>query len=217
MTQKFGVPIPVLALVFALVFAFSTRAEAAPIPPPAAQPASAASPALPVDATPPGYDLKAQALADLADLQKEMVDLAKAVPAEKYSWRPMAGVRSFGEVFLHVAGTNFDLASAIGAPPIPGFKADGYDKSVLGKAQIIDKLNQSFDYTRDAIEKMSNADFRKPMKHFGPDANAGDIVYLITTHTHEHLGQSIAYARMNGIVPPWTAAAQQKMQHRPPQ
>jgi len=59
---------------------------------------------------------------------------------------------------------------------------------------------------------MANADFAKPMKKYGPDANAGDIVYLIVMHTHEHLGQSIAYARMNGVVPPWTAAqqAQQK-------
>jgi len=190
-------------LFLALAFAFAAKAKAAPAPQPAAQPTSSAQP---TDATAPSYDLKAQALADLADLQQKLVSLAKAVPAEKYNWRPMDGVRSFGEVFLHVAGTNFSLTSAIGGPPIPGFKADGYDKSPMDKAQIVDKLNQSFEYTRDAIKKMSNADLKKPMKHFGPDANAGDIVYLITTHTHEHLGQSIAYARMNGIVPPWIAA-----------
>lgn len=190
-------------LVLTIALAFAAKAEAAPVPRPAAQPASSTQP---TDATAPSYNLKAQALADLADLQQKLVSLAKAVPADKYNWRPMDGVRSFGEVFLHVAGTNFSLTSAIGAPPIPGFKANGYDKSPMDKAQIVEKLNQSFDYTRDAIKKMSNADFKKPMKRFGPDADAGDIVYLITTHTHEHLGQSIAYARMNGIVPPWSAA-----------
>jgi uncharacterized damage-inducible protein DinB len=191
--------ISVLAL--ALSFAFAAKAAATPAPRPAAR----AVPSSQADHTPPSYDLKPQALLDLADLQKKFVSLAKAVPADKYNWRPMQGVRSFGEVFLHVAGTNFQLAPALGAPSIPGFKADGYDKSDMDKAQIIGKLDQSFKYFRDAIEKMSNADFKKPLKQFGPDANAGDVVYLMVTHTHEHLGQSIAYARMNGIVPPWTA------------
>ncbi len=194
--------ISVLAFALGLAFALAAKAEAVPAPKPAAQTASSAQP---VDTTPPSYDMKAQSLLDLDDLQKKFVSLAKAVPADKYDWRPMPGVRSFGEVFLHVTGTNFQYAHAIGAPPIPDFKADGYDKSQMDKAQIVEKLNQSFEYTRDAIEKMSNADFKKPMKQFGPDANAGDIVYIIVTHTHEHLGQSIAYARMNGIVPPWTA------------
>ena len=184
-------------LALALAFALSAKAEAVPTPQPATQP---------VDATAPSYDLKPQALLDLADLQKKFVSLAKAVPADKYDWRPTEGVRSFGEVFLHVAGTIFQLSPAIGAPPIPGFKADDYDKSKMDKAQIVDKLNQSFDYARDAIEKMSNADFKKPLKQFGPDASAGDIVYLLITDIHEHLGQSIAYARTNDIVPPWTAA-----------
>lgn len=204
------------ALVLALAFALAARAGATPAPQPASHMASSAQPA-DADTTPPSYDLKAQSLVDLDDLQKKFVSLAKAVPADKYGWRPMPGVRSFGEVFLHVAGTNFDLAPAIGAAPIPDFKAKDYDKLQLDKAQIVDKLNQSFEYAHNAIEKMSNADFKKPLKQFGPDANAGDIVYLIVTHTHEHLGQSIAYARMNGVVPPWTAAAQQKMQQRPPQ
>jgi uncharacterized damage-inducible protein DinB len=195
--MKTTLRIPVLAL--AVAFALVAKAEAVPAPQPAAQAASSA------DTTPPSYDLKPQALLDLADLQKKFVSLAKAVPADKFDWRPMPGVRSFGEVFLHVAGTNFQLAPAIGAPPIPNFKAKDYDKSQMNKDEIVDKLNQSFEYARDAIEKMSNADFKKPLKQFGPDANAGDIVYLIVTHTHEHLGQSIAYARMNGIVPPWTA------------
>ena len=78
------------------------------------------------------------------------------------------------------------------------------------KAEIIDQLNKSFASARAAIEKMSNADFNKPLPKLGPDANYGDVVYLLVTHAHEHLGQSIAYARVNGIIPPWTAAAAAK-------
>jgi uncharacterized damage-inducible protein DinB len=142
----------------------------------------------------------------------KLVSLAQAVPAEKYTWRPAPGVRSIAEVYLHVAGVNFTVASSLGTMPAPTSapQAKDYETSTTDKARIIDQLKQSFDYARAAIGKMSNADFKKPFKKFGPDATEGDIVYLIVTHTHEHLGQSIAYARMNGVVPPWTAAAEAK-------
>ena len=57
---------------------------------------------------------------------------------------------------------------------------------------------------------MSNADFAKLLPKLGPDANAGDVVYILVADAHEHLGQSVAYARQNGIVPPWTAEAEKK-------
>jgi hypothetical protein len=57
---------------------------------------------------------------------------------------------------------------------------------------------------------MSNADFAKPEKKLGPDANDGDVIYLMIVHNHEHLGQTIAYARLNGVTPPWTEEAQRK-------
>lgn len=63
------------------------------------------------------------------------------------------------------------------------------------------------EYAGKAVERLVDADFQKPVKALGPDANMGDVVYLITAHTHEHLGQSIAYARENGVTPPWTKNA----------
>lgn len=169
----------------------------------ASQPASQ-----PKDTTPPSYDMKAQSLEDLDGLHKQFVSLAEAIPADKFTWRPAPGVRSIAEVYLHVAGTNFQWAADLGTMPAPSPIAKDYEQSTTAKEKIVEQLNQSFTYAQAAIEKMANADFAKPMKKYGPDANAGDIVYLIVTHTHEHLGQSIAYARINGIVPPWTAAAQ---------
>jgi uncharacterized damage-inducible protein DinB len=173
---------------------------------PAAQ--SAATTTQAKDTTPPSYDMKPQALLDLDGMKQKFVALATAVPADKYNWRPAEGVRSIGEVFLHVAGANYAIPNYMGTPVPPGFEMKSFDKSLTDKAQIIEALNKSFASAYAAIEAMTNADFNKPLPKLGPDANYGDVIYLLVTHAHEHLGQSIAYARMNGIVPPWTAAAE---------
>jgi uncharacterized damage-inducible protein DinB len=160
------------------------------------------------DKTAPTYDMKAQAIVDLQGLQKKYVDLAQAIPADKYTWRPGAGVRSVSEVFLHVASANFGIPTMIsGMPPEPGYKREGFEKSTTDKAAVIEQLNKSFEYAIASVKGMSNADFAKPEKKLGPDANDGDVVYLLVTHNHEHLGQSIAYARLNGVVPPWSKTA----------
>jgi uncharacterized damage-inducible protein DinB len=160
------------------------------------------------DTTPPSYDMKPQALLDLDGMRQKFVDLATAVPAEKYGWRPAEGVRSIGEVFLHISAANYNIPHLMDTPLPAGFDPKTFEKSTTDKAQIIDALNKSFASAHAAIEAMSNADFNKPLTKLGPDANYGDVIYILVTHAHEHLGQSIAYARMNGIVPPWTAAAE---------
>jgi uncharacterized damage-inducible protein DinB len=160
------------------------------------------------DTTPPSYDMKPQALLDLDGMHQKFVDLATAVPADKYSWRPAEGVRSIGEVFLHISAANYNIPHLMDAPLPAGFDPKTFEKSTTDKAQIIDALNKSFASAHAAIEAMSNADFNKPLTKLGPDANYGDVIYLLVTHAHEHLGQSIAYARINGIVPPWTVAAE---------
>jgi len=156
------------------------------------------------------YDIKGQTLVDLQDLQKKFTALAGAVPADKYTWRPAEGVRSIAEVYLHVTQANYGFTKFIGAAPPVDFKTKDFEKSTTDKAKIIEQLNASFDYTRGVIEKLSNTDLQKALKEFGPDANWGDVLYITAAHDHEHLGQSIAYARMNGIVPPWTAEAMKK-------
>jgi len=162
------------------------------------------------------YDFRSQAVVELEGVQQEIVSLAQAMPQEKYTWRPEEGVRSVSEVYLHMAAANFGLTSLTGAAPYPGFKFQGFEKSTTDKAKIVDLLNQSFDYAEKSIANLSDADLVKPLKFQGFNS-VGDIVFHIVAHAHEHLGQSIAYARMNGIVPPWTAAAQAKAQPRPPE
>lgn len=190
-----------------LFIAVALAAQSAGAPKPTGQAQTAAS----QDKTSPSYDMKAQALLDLQALQKKYAELAEAIPADKYNWRPEAGVRSVSELFLHVAGANFGIPTMMsGTTPSPDYHRDGFEKSTTDKTQVIDQLNKSFAYAIAAVEKMSNADFAKPEKKLGPDANDGDVVYILVTHNHEHLGQSIAYARMNGITPPWTEEAQKK-------
>ena len=173
-----------------------------------AQPGDTSAP----DHTAPSYDMKPQALLDLERVQKRFVDLANAIPADKFGWRPSADARSFAEVFLHAAGERYSILKLMGAAAPEGFDAKAFEKSTTDKDRIIAELNKSWDFTKSTIGGMSNAEFAKLLPKLGPQANAGDVVYILVADAHEHLGQSVAYARVNGVIPPWTVAAQQKAQ-----
>lgn len=199
----------VMTLTVLLLAGCVVRAGARPSAQKQAQEAAAA-PAT-QDKTPPSYDMKPQAILDLQQMQEKYVGLAQAIPAEKYTWRPSDGVRSVSELFLHVSGANYGFPVLMtGATPAPGYKSEGFEKSTTDKTKVIEQLNKSFAYAIASVQAMTNADFAKPEKKLGPDANDGDVIYLLVVHSHEHLGQSIAYAREIGIVPPWTAAGEKK-------
>ena len=162
------------------------------------------------DHTPPSYDMKPQSLQDLGVVQKKFVDLANALPADKLNWRPAADSRSFAEVFLHVSGERYQILNLMGTEMPAGFDGKTYEKSTTDKAQIVVELNKSWEFTQKAIKGMTNADFAKLLPKLGPEANAGDVIYILVADAHEHLGQAVAYARENGIVPPWTVEQQKK-------
>ena len=149
-------------------------------------------------------DYRTEALDRVSALEKKFVSLAEAVPAEKYKWRPGEGVRSISEVYLHVAAANFGLGSVLGTAPPEGFDGKGYEKSTTDKTKIVDALTESFAHFRGAIEKLTAADADKPVKLFGQETTTRGAVFALCEHLSEHLGQSIAYARMNGVVPPWS-------------
>jgi uncharacterized damage-inducible protein DinB len=162
------------------------------------------------DKTAPSYDMKGQALLDLEGVQKKFVDLANALPADKLTWRPSPDSRSFAEVFLHVAGERYGILALMGTEKPAGFNGKTFEKSTTDRAQIVEELNKSWGFAQSAIQGMNNADFAKLLPKLGPQANAGDVVYILVADAHEHLGQAVAYARENGIVPPWTVEAQKK-------
>jgi hypothetical protein len=172
--------------------------------------ASAQGAAPAADQTAPSYDMKAQALQDLEIVQKKMVALANAVPVDKFTWRPSPDSRSFAEVFLHVAGERYQILGLGGAVSPADFNGKTYEKSTTDRAEIVAQLNKTWDFAEKTINGMSNADFAKLLPKLGPQANAGDVVYILVADAHEHLGQLVAYARVNGVVPPWTTEAQKK-------
>ena len=153
---------------------------------------------------PKGTGFKAEYLAELSVAEDRLVRLAEAVPPEKYSWRPAPGVRSFSEVFLHVAGSNFNLPRTLGVVPKEGMLSAAYWTSTTDKGKIVSDLKQSFEFLRAGIEKLTDSDAEKKMAWFDGENTYRGILYFFTRHTGEHTGQLIAYARVNGIVPPWS-------------
>ncbi len=144
-------------------------------------------------------------LNQLNDAEKKFVSLAEAMPSDKYSWRPGLGVRSVSEVFMHVAGANYAFAMRVGAQPPAGGAPRNLEKAVTQKSQVVDALKASFAYVRNYVEGLSDADLAKETKFFGGKmASYQDILFFMANHMHEHLGQAIAYARTNGVVPPWS-------------
>jgi uncharacterized damage-inducible protein DinB len=137
----------------------------------------------------------------------KLVQLAEAIPQDKFTWRPAEGVRSVSEVLLHVAGSNEYFLTAAGVPAAVQGESD-LEHSTTVKAQVIARLKQSNDRVRAAIQAMPDADLDKATKIFGQQTTYRGIVLMLETHVHEHLGQMIAYARSNGVVPPWSRGGQ---------
>lgn len=149
-------------------------------------------------AKPPAF--RADFLSRLDDLESKIVALANAVPAEKYSWRPGKGVRSISEVYMHIAGSNYFLSTFVGAEA-PNTTGD-MEKNVTKKAEVIAELRKSFVHLRNAANGVTDPD--RTVKMFGKETTHQGVLVTILNHLHEHLGQSIAYARMNDVVPPWS-------------
>jgi uncharacterized damage-inducible protein DinB len=162
----------------------------------------------------PTTGIRAELLNDVKELEKKFVDLAEAMPQKKYSWRPMEGVRSVSEVYMHVAGANYFLPTFAGIKAPEGMSRD-MEKTVTKKAKVVEMLKKSFDHLRQAILSTSDADLDKPAKMFGQETTVRGVLLTTVTHMHEHLGQSIAYARMNRVVPPWTGAQQARQSKTP--
>jgi len=151
----------------------------------------------------PTSGFRADFLTQFDDVSKKIVDLAEAVPADKYGWRPAPGVRSISEVYMHIVGGNSYIPSFIGVKPMEGIER-GMEKSVTEKARVVDLLKKSMAHARAAVLATPDADLDKKVKIFGGESSERGVIMIIGNHLHEHLGQSIAYARANGITPPWS-------------
>ncbi|MFL5616885.1 MAG: DinB family protein [Gemmatimonadaceae bacterium] len=148
-------------------------------------------------------------LGQLDELQGKFLQLAEAIPADKYSWRPAPGVRSIGEVFMHIA-TEYYMYDpmAFGAPPSP---VVGHDREALQKfeatstkPEVLKHLKEGLAYTKQALGAVSPDSLLGKRKMFGHEFTQTELAFAMSGDLHEHLGQLIAYARMNGVKPPWS-------------
>jgi uncharacterized damage-inducible protein DinB len=178
--------LPLLALALA---AFATAASSLSAPAPAQAQADASG-------------FLADTASNLSEVEKQLVLLGEAVPVEKWSWRPAEGVRSYVEVTLHVASGNYFLGKILGTSAPEG--VGNLEKSTTDKAKAIETMKASYVHVNKVIAALSTADLNTQIDFFGKKATKREIVLGVISHSHEHLGQSIAYARMNGIVPPWS-------------
>jgi len=140
---------------------------------------------------------------DLNDVEGKVESLAEAIPQEDYNWSPMEGVRSVSDVLKHVAGANYFLLSFVGDKMPEGMSED-MGKDVTDKEQIIKMVKDSYAHTKEFISKMNPGDLNKEVEMFGNKSTYRAVMFILTGHGHEHLGQLIAYARSNKIVPPWS-------------
>lgn len=151
-------------------------------------------------------------MTDVSEVEKKMVDLAKAIPAAKYTYRPGAGVRSVGEVVMHVAADNYFMPAATGvaAPASTGINPDNYETTVafekraMSPDSAVAQMVASFAFLKDAMKAQTAANMTERKKMFGAEYTGQQTWIMATTHLHEHLGQMIAYARANNITPPWS-------------
>jgi uncharacterized damage-inducible protein DinB len=156
-------------------------------------------------------------LSMLDDVQTEIMRLEQAIPQEKFTWRPTEGVRSISEVYAHIAGTNYFILKQSGYEPPADINIAMGEKawsSTTDKKKLSEILKRSFDHLRATVASVSETDLDKKVKLFGREVTLRSALLTALGHLHEHLGQSIAYARMNGVVPPWTAEAEAKAKEK---
>jgi uncharacterized damage-inducible protein DinB len=135
-------------------------------------------------------------------VSQQLVALAEATPAEKFSWRPAPGVRSTSEVYMHIVDANFYLLSVTG-PKMPADLKDDMGKTVTSKAEVIAWLKRSLEAVKTAHAAETSKDLERKVKIDDRDATVDGMYLRIIVHANEHMGQLIAYARMTGVVPPW--------------
>jgi uncharacterized damage-inducible protein DinB len=154
-------------------------------------------------------EVRKQFMLDLDTLQSKFLALAQAIPADKYSWRPGPGVRSVGEVFMHVAseyyvytpmsfGAERSPVIAKGQPAMEAFE------KMSTKEDVLKHLKAGFAYATTAVNGLDPSTLTGKKKLFGGEYTIVETSLGMAADMHEHLGQLIAYARVNGIKPPWS-------------
>jgi len=146
---------------------------------------------------------------DYETLRSKFSSLADAMGADTYAWRPMEGVRSVSEVYMLIAAEAYYLPSFWDAEPPEGIEI-GFEMfeemaGVTDKPSVLRHLEAAFEYSAGKLDALTDADLERRIQFFGQERSLGEGIYVLLADMHEHLGQAIAYARTNHVVPPWSA------------
>jgi uncharacterized damage-inducible protein DinB len=144
-----------------------------------------------------GYD------GEWTHVSQQLIALAEATPADKFSWRPAPGVRSTSEVYMHIVTANFYLLSVTG-PKMPADLQENMGKNVTAKPEVIAWLKRSLEAVKTAHAGITPKDLERKVKIADREATVDGMYLRIIVHANEHMGQLVAYARMTGVVPPWS-------------
>ena len=149
--------------------------------------------------------IRGELVAGITDSYDKIVDLAQAIPEDRFAWRPAENVRSVREVLLHVIGSSYYLTKVAGTPYPDGLDLRAMDAELVSKDDVVNSLLDARDHTLDAVVLLDAAEFDTRVKiHGDSEETVRGVLLHLSNHTAEHLGQLIAYARMNGVAPPWS-------------
>jgi uncharacterized damage-inducible protein DinB len=160
--------------------------------------AAAGAQSTPSQAQPAAQSVQAALSQEAGTLSDKFTGLAR-VMAGKYDWKPGQGVRSVGDVFNLIVAENGYLARTL-----TGAAGGGRPAPITDPEKLQEALKTSYANLQQTIAGLSDADLKAPVKLFGRDMTKEGAVRYLFGDQHEHLGQSIAYARTNGVVPPWS-------------
>ena len=158
--------------------------------------------------------LRSELLRDIDDVEKKFSSLAGAMTG-KYTWRPAEKIRTAGEVFMHISGENYALPVVLGQKAPSDFAAATLQEAfgsaaamerVTDETEVKAAITKSFAHMKQALAAVPASDFDTEITVFGQKMTKRAFMVLIVNHMHEHLGQAIAYARVNGVTPPWSAS-----------
>lgn len=138
----------------------------------------------------------------------KIAQLADAMPEDSYDWRPQEGVRSVREAVLHVTAGNYFFASMLGMQLPEGVNPQTMEQSGMSKSEAITAMKESVMFIKKELPGMSSDELETKIDFFGNEVTKRQAMFVLGDHAAEHLGQLIAYARMNGVTPPWSQSSQ---------
>lgn len=146
-----------------------------------------------------------EASGSLSHVSGQVMKLAEAIPADKFSYTPQTGVRSVAQVFAHIISANYFFGSKLGAKIPDGVNMQTLEKDLNSKDKILPELKRSYDVMIGAIKNTKDNTLGSKVEFpFPGEFTTMTAILIALGHSNEHLGQLIAYARMNGIKPPWS-------------